>query len=139
MDVKNAINIEEIVNTVSMLVEQQRIYEAVKVVLSIEPHDLIDVLDRLENSVRRKIISAVPLTHIASVLARLPDELLYEIVISRGLSEFTRVLIDVPPDDVADILQKLPSRIRSQILNLLPPWKAEEVTKLLRYSPESAG
>jgi len=139
MDAKNAINIEEIVETVTTLVEQQRIYEAVKVMLSIEPHDLIDVLDRLENSVRRKIISAVPLSHIASILARLPDELLYEIVISRGLSEFTRILIDVPPDDAADVLQKLPSRIRNQILNLLPPWKAEEVTKLLRYPPESAG
>ena len=139
MDAKNAINIEEIVEIVTTLVEQQRIYEAVKVMLSIEPHDLIDVLDRLENSVRRKIISAVPLSHIASILARLPDELLYEIVISRGLSEFTRILIDVPPDDAADVLQKLPSRIRNQILNLLPPWKAEEVTKLLRYPPESAG
>ena len=139
MDAKNAINIEEIVEIVTTLVEQQRIYEAVKVMLSIEPHDLIDVLDRLENSVRRKIISAVPLSHIASILARLPDELLYEIVISRGLSEFTRILIDVPPDDAADVLQKLPSRIRNQILNLLPPWKVEEVTKLLRYPPESAG
>ncbi len=132
-------SVEELVERITKLVEEQRVYEAAKVVLSIEPHDLVDVLDRLENQIRRRIISVIPLDHIAPVLTRLSDEALYEIAISRGVSELARVLVDVPPDDVADVLQRLPPRIRNQILNLLPPWKSEEVLRLLRYPPESAG
>ncbi len=132
-------DIEEIVETIEELIDKHRMDDLRKYVLGLKPQDLVDVLERLDSSYRRKLIGVIPGNYYIDILPRLSEDLLYEVVMIKGVSKVARAIAEMQPDVIADILEKLPVRIRRQVIALLPPWKVEEVAEILKYPPESAG
>ncbi len=131
--------IEEIVENIEELISSHRMDDLRKYVLGLKPYDLVDVLERLDSNYRRKLIGIIPGNYYVEILPRLSEDLLYEVVMIKGVSKVARAIAEMQPDVIADILEKLPVRIRRQIIALLPPWKVEEVAEILKYPPESAG
>jgi len=132
-------SIEEIVENIEELIDEHRMDDLRKYVLGLKPYDLVDVLERLDSNYRRKLIGIIPGNYYIEILPRLSEDLLYEVVMIKGVSKVARAIAEMQPDVIADILEKLPVRIRRQVIALLPPWKVEEVAEILKYPPESAG
>jgi len=132
-------SIEEIVENIEELIDEHRMDDLRKYVLGLKPYDLVDVLERLDSNYRRKLIGIIPGNYYVEILPRLSEDLLYEVVMIKGVSKVARAIAEMQPDVIADILEKLPVRIRRQVIALLPPWKVEEVAEILKYPPESAG
>ncbi len=133
------IDIDYLVDEISEYIEKHDINGLRNLIKSIRPQDLVDVVERLDSSERRLVLGLIPSDYYVEILRRLPEDILYEVVVSKGVSKIARIMSDMQPDEIADILEKLPLQIRRRVLALLPPWKINEVTMLMKYPPESAG
>ncbi len=130
---------DEAIERVRDFIREHRVDKLVEFVRNMNPHDLVDVIERLDGRERRLLLGVIPSSYYVEILHKLPDEVLYEVVVSKGASKIARILSDMQPDEIADILSRLPARLRRRILSLLPPWKIEEVSTILKYPPDSAG
>lgn len=131
--------IEEIISRIDENIKKGNIEEAVRVFESLDPPKAFDVIIRLDSDDRKKIFAVSKLENVTEVLARLPDEVLFEIASVKGVDDMMKILTKLPVDEIVDVLFKLPSKTRSEILKILPPELASEVTKVMRFPPESVG
>ncbi len=105
----------------------------------LDPPDLLDALLRLPQEVRRRIYPLLSLETLSSILVDADDDTVREIAGSVPLERLAQALARLDPDEAADVLQKLPDATRRRLLQLLPPGLRREVSRLLRYPPETAG
>lgn len=113
-------DIEEIVRILMRIIDWGRVDEAVKVLENLELPKIADVILRLNSEQRRKLLAASDLSKFAPILARLPDEIVYEISLIKGVDDAARTLSKLPVDEIADILSKLPPKIKIELLRVLP-------------------
>ncbi|MCS7100008.1 MAG: magnesium transporter [Sulfolobales archaeon] len=121
------------------LIESGRIEEAGELFDSLDPPYAHAVVIRLNSDERYKLFTKTTLASLAEVLAKLPDEIVYEIVIVKGLDEVSKIITTLPLDEAADVLGKLPPRYRNKVVEVMSRETAEEVSKILKYHPESVG
>ncbi|MEM1525858.1 MAG: magnesium transporter [Ignisphaera sp.] len=131
--------VEEIVNMIKEHIEKDEIDKAISIFESLDPPNAMDVVVRLDSDDRRKLIMNSSLNNLIEVLARLPDEIVFEIASIIGVDDLARILTKLPVDEVADILLKLPSKMRFEILKVLPSDFSAEVSKVMKFPPESTG
>lgn len=132
-------DIEIIINTITKYIDENKLEEAVKLFESLDSPKAMDVIIRLGSDERRKLFASSSLNNLIEVLARLPDEIIYEISSVKGVDDMAILLSKLPIDEVADVLSKLPSRMRLDILKLLPADLSSEIAKVMKFSPESVG
>jgi magnesium transporter len=129
----------EVVERVSELLEQGKVDEALSQLDTLPQHEVVSVLIRLKDEFRVKLLSAMSLDRIGDELAKLPAEIISEIVAVKGFDDIVKVLIKLPVDEVADFISKAPSRVRIEILRLLPRDYAQLVASLMKFPAESVG
>jgi magnesium transporter len=129
----------EVVERVSELLEQGRVDEALSQLDTLPQHEVVSVLIRLKDEFRVKLLSAMSLDRIGDELAKLPAEIISEIVAVKGFDDIVKVLVKLPVDEVADFISKAPSRVRIEILRLLPRDYAQLVASLMKFPAESVG
>ncbi|MCC6046396.1 MAG: magnesium transporter [Ignisphaera sp.] len=129
----------ELVEQISELVEAGRAEDACKLFDRLTPQDVVEVLLRLSNSVRRKVLAVLDLSRVAEALASLPIEVVHDIAYVKGVDDITKAVSKLPVDEAADFLFKLPPRTRSEVLRLLPKDFSKTVVELMKYPPESVG
>jgi magnesium transporter len=129
----------EVVERVSELLEQGRVDEALSQLDILPQHEVVSVLIRLKDEFRAKLLSAMSLDRIGDELAKLPAEIISEIVAVKGFDDIVKVLVKLPVDEVADFISKAPSRVRIEILRLLPRDYAQLVASLMKFPAESVG
>ncbi|MEM0453664.1 MAG: magnesium transporter [Sulfolobales archaeon] len=105
----------------------------------LSPYEFVEILERLDISKRSKVISYVPLDGLKPILNKLPEDMVFELLRVRGIDDVIKVLIEMPSDEVADFLLKIPPKFRSKLMNLFPHWKMSEVSTLLKYPSECVG
>ncbi|MCS7111073.1 MAG: magnesium transporter [Ignisphaera sp.] len=132
-------DIESIVNTITECIDENKLEEAVKLFEALDPPKAMDVVIRLGSDEKRKLFASSNLNNLTEVLARLPDEIIYEISSVKGVDDMAKILSKLPIDEVADVLFKLPSRMRFEILRVLPSDLSSEVARVMKFSPESVG
>lgn len=125
--------------TIVELIENGDIDEAAKLFDSLEPPSAYSIVIRLSSDERYKLFTKSNLVSLVEVLAKLPDDIVYEIVVVKGLDEVSKIVSELPLDEVADVLAKLPPRYRNKVLEVMPRELADEVAKILKYPPESVG
>ncbi len=121
------------------LIEAGGIEEAARLFDSLDPPSAYAVTLRLSSDERYRLFAKTSLGSLAEVLARLPDEVVYEIVIVKGVDEVLKILLSLPLDEIVDVLEKLPPRYRAKLVELMPRELSDEVSRILRYPPESVG
>ncbi|MEM1644950.1 MAG: magnesium transporter [Ignisphaera sp.] len=131
--------IEEIMNKIKEYIEKEEIDKAVSIFESLDPPSAMDVIIRLDSDDRRRLITGLSLSNLIEVLARLPDDIVFEMASIIGIDDLAKILIKLPVDEVADILLKLPSKIRFEVLKVLPSEFSAEVSKVMKFPPESTG
>jgi magnesium transporter len=131
--------VEEVVDLIIELIDRDEVGKAVEIFESLDPPKAMDVILRLGSEYRRKLFAISSLLNIVPVLARLPDEIVFEIASVKGVDDVVKMLVKLHVDEIADILSKLPSRTRVEILKLLPRDIFTEVQKVLKFPPESVG
>jgi magnesium transporter len=129
----------EIVERVAELLDQDKVSEALSLLDTLPQHEIVSVILRLKDEHRIKILSAMSPDRIGDELAKLPAEIISEIVAVKGLDDIARVLVKLPVDEVADFISKAPSRARVEILRLLPREYAQLVASLMKFPAESVG
>jgi magnesium transporter len=129
----------EIVERVAELLDQDKVSEALSLLDTLPQHEIVSVILRLKDEHRIKILSAMSPDRIGDELAKLPAEIISEIVAVKGLNDIARVLVKLPVDEVADFISKAPSRARVEILRLLPRDYAQLVASLMKFPAESVG
>ncbi len=131
--------LETLAERIEEYVEEGELDKAVDLFLRQTPPNKLEILLRLSHDTRFKILSHTPLDMLKPILAKLPEEIAFEVVVVKGTYNLVDLLIEMPSDEVADFLQKIPPRYRMRILSLMISPKKEEVESLLRYPPESVG
>ncbi|MEM2259927.1 MAG: magnesium transporter [Candidatus Methanomethylicaceae archaeon] len=132
-------NIEKYLEEINELIKKGD-YNGIAFILeSIDPLLIYHILIRLDDEVRLKIFAFLNIQSISSILNKLPENILHEIIIVKGIDEIAKVLQNLRYDEIADILDKLSPKCKSRLLELLSMDIRNEVLKLLKYPPESVG
>jgi magnesium transporter len=131
--------LEHIAELIERYVRDGEIDKAVDLFIRQTPPNKLEILLRLEHDTRYKILSHTPLEVLKPILAKLQEEIAFEVLVAKGTYNLVDLLTEMPSDEVADFLQKIPPRYRVRILSPMISPKKEEVESLLRYPPESVG
>jgi len=134
--------VEEVVEAIEESLAAGRVEEAVRLFTSLDPPHAFEVLLRLGSDERRRILASASVDELGSlleVLAKLPDEVVYELASVKGVDDIAKMLSKLPVDEVADVLPKLPPRVRVDVLRVLPQELSSEVLRVVKYHPESVG
>lgn len=73
------------------------------------------------------------------VLSNLNEDIQHSILTQMTAEEIVETTQFIARDDLADLLQQLPSDISNQVLNLMPPEERSKVEGLLAYPENTAG
>jgi magnesium transporter len=135
----SSVDLGQVADNVESLVRQDRVEEAISLLKGLPPHEVVSVLLRLKAEVRAKLLVSMDLESISEELAELPPEIVAEIISLRGLDDVAKVLVKLPVDEVADFISKAPSKVRVELLRLLPRDFAHTVASLMKFPGESVG
>jgi magnesium transporter len=103
-----------------------------------EPADLADVLSALDEEERLAVVQALPAELSSQALAEMPEEAHAEETLAALSSERAAEIVDeLEDDDAADMLRELDPAEQERILSGVEA--RDEVDRLLRYDPETAG
>ncbi|MEM1634165.1 MAG: hypothetical protein QW714_00340 [Nanopusillaceae archaeon] len=131
--------IESYIENILKEIKEERINEAIKIFDSLSPQDAIEVLLRLDRNYRNKIYAFSNLSNVFKALDHLPEEILNEIIIYKGIDSFLNYLETYSLDKISEILFKLSPTKRKEIIELMPKDIKEELRNILKYPEESAG
>ena len=119
--------------------ELEKGVKKLKILEALRPQDFIDIRGRLDSEDRRKLAVMIPDSVYVEIIARLPQQVLNDVLKVLGIRRLARIAIELPVDELADLLEALPPSLRISLLRELPAWKIAEVRPLLKYPPETAG
>ncbi|MCS7097990.1 MAG: magnesium transporter [Candidatus Methanomethyliaceae archaeon] len=131
--------IEKYLEEINRLIKEENYSGAAFVIESLDPPIIYHILIRLDDEVRLRLFAFINLHAISSLLNKLPENILYEIMFVKGVDEINKVLQNLRYDEIADVLDKIPPKFKSKIIELFPVNIKNEVLKLLKYPPESVG
>ena len=120
------------------LAEQDDLRPFLQRVRHVHPSDLADVLSALDESIRVRVISELPIDVASSALAEMeaaehPEEMLLAV----GPEYAAELVEEMPTDDAADLVAELSPRQREAVLAEVSD--RADVERLLEYPEDSAG
>ncbi len=130
-------NMEEMLEEIRE--ELEKGVKKLKILEVLRPQDFIDILERLDSEDRRKLAVMIPDSVYVEIIAKLPQQVLNDVIKVLGIRRLARIAIELPVDELADLLNTLPPSLRIALLRELPAWKIAEVRPILKYPPETAG
>lgn len=106
---------------------------------AIHPADLAELLTEMDREGRMEVMSALSQEDAAEVLEAAEPEVQTNILRSLPAERASDILEEMEPDEAADVLAELPEETASDLIVRMEPEAGAEVTRLLAYSPTSAG
>ena len=113
--------------------------EIAAAVADLHPADIAELLDELPREHRIVLFEALPPEQGAAVLSELKGETLRLILHQASPEKLGPQLDRLPTDEVTFLLEHVTQRQREVLLAKMSPRDAEEVKRLLRYAPRTAG
>jgi len=133
------VNIEELSEKLIAYFESGEIDNVKAILESMDISYIPDLLKRLDPQFRPLIAHFLSNESISKFIDKLEDEILLDFVKGIPPSRLVRIASELPADELADLLIKLPPSTKRLLYRELPYWKIEEVKPLLEYPPETAG
>jgi CBS domain-containing protein len=106
---------------------------------NLEPADLATAFGDLPPARRTELAGALDDHELADVLEEMPEEDQVRLLASLALERGADVVEEMQPDDAADLLAEMPAEQRERLLAAMKAKQADDVRRLLRYDPHSAG
>lgn len=112
-----------------------------KKLAEIHPSELADLVESANSAESEEILDAVGEDEEleADVIEELEDDHQIHIVSKRSNEEIAELLVNMEPDDAADLISELTQDRRDPVLKLIPFQKQQDLRKLLGYNSETAG
>jgi CBS domain-containing protein len=105
----------------------------------LQPADLATAVEGLPPSRRSQIAAALDDEELADLLEEMPEQDQIRLLASLGLERSADVVEEMEPDDAADLLAEMPAEQRERLLTAMKAVQAEDLRRLLRYGPDTAG
>ena len=105
----------------------------------LQPADLATAVEGLPPSRRDQIAAALDDEKLADLLEEMPEADQVRLLASLGLERGADVVEEMQPDDAADLLGELPAEQRERLLTAMETVQADDLRRLLRYGPKTAG
>ena len=105
----------------------------------LDPADVLDLILRMPEDVRSRAYRFLSPATLASILEDADPAIVEEIIDSVGITTLARALRELDPDEIVDILQKMPEAARKRAIMLLPREYRAQASELLAYPPDTAG
>jgi CBS domain-containing protein len=105
----------------------------------LQPADLATAVEGLPPSRRDQIAAALDNERLADLLEEMPEQDQVRLLASLGLERGADVVEEMQPDDAADLLAELPDEQRELLLTAMEAGQADDLRRLLRYGPKTAG
>ena len=103
------------------------------------PRDLAMVVEAIPEERVATLLAALPAERAAQVLEYLDEELRTEVLEAMSVPTAALLLVEMNPDDRADVLDDLTEEAAEGILQAIPPEERLITERLLSYDPDSAG
>ena len=103
------------------------------------PADLATAVEGLPPSRRDQVAAALEDEQLADLLEEMPEQDQVRLLASLGIERSADVVEEMQPDDAADLLAELPAEQRERLLTAMETVQAEDLRRLLRYGPKTAG
>jgi CBS domain-containing protein len=105
----------------------------------LQPADLATAVEGLPASRRNQIAAALEDEELADLLEEMPEQDQIRLLASLELERSADVVEEMQPDDAADLLAEMPAEQRERLLTAMESGQAEDLRRLLRYGPKTAG
>jgi CBS domain-containing protein len=103
------------------------------------PADLASAVEGLPPTRRDQIAAGLDDEQLADLLEEMPEQDQVRLLASLGLERSADVVEEMQPDDAADLLAELPAEQRERLLTAMEAGQADDLRRLLRYGPKTAG
>jgi CBS domain-containing protein len=113
--------------------------EQVAELRELQPADLATAVEGLPPTRRDQIAAALDDEELADLLEEMPEQDQVRLLASLGLERGADVVEEMQPDDAADLLAELPTDQRERLLTAMEKIQADDLRRLLRYGPKTAG
>ncbi len=104
----------------------------------IHPADLADLLEELDRDERVEMMTALSDERAAEVLEEAEPDVQTAVIQELPSERASDILEEMAPEEAADVLGELPEARAEELISLMEDEKAEEVSRLLKYAPETA-
>jgi CBS domain-containing protein len=105
----------------------------------LQPADLATAVEGLPPSRRSQVAAALDDDQLADLLEEMPEQDQVRMLAGLGLERSADVVEEMQPDDAADLLAEMPAELRERLLTTMETVQAEDLRRLLRYGPKTAG
>ena len=127
----------DLIDRVRLLLEQERVSDALELLNALHPADQGDILVDLPSSSRQEILDELPPEDTADILEYLTEDEAAQVSEQLDTEHLADVLDETDPDVAADVLQNIPDhRLKPTLEEMV---EADTVVPLLEYPDESAG
>jgi CBS domain-containing protein len=103
------------------------------------PADLASAVEGLPPSRRSQVAAALDDDQLADLLEEMPEQDQVRLLAGLGIERTADVVEEMQPDDAADLLAEMPAEQRERLLTAMEAGQAEDLRRLLRYGPKTAG
>ena len=121
------------------LIKTDPLAEQLAKLRELRPADLATAVEELPPTRRSQIAAALDDEQLADVLEEMPEQDQVRLLASLGLERSADVVEEMQPDDAADLLAEMPAEQRERLLTAMKAIQAEDLRRLLRYGPKTAG
>lgn len=132
-------NFHRQIETVTLLLEQDRTEAADEALEQMDPSTRLMVLSRLEAPLRRRLIESIDPEDAAEYLHDIPEVQALRLLEKITPSKAAEILEELPKDEQADFVGEMSFARQTSILSEMPAKDAEEVRELIAYEDEEAG
>tara|TARA_B100002003_G_scaffold167959_1_gene156011 strand:- start:910 stop:2262 length:1353 start_codon:yes stop_codon:yes gene_type:complete len=129
-----------LVESINRLLRRGATSHLIKIVNKTHAADLSMVFRSLSLSHQRKLFGIIEDTEQKGILfTELDEDTFLDLIEGVKLDHFVEILEQMPTDDVADLIGRLPEKMSDTILEKMKVEGSEEVEDLLRYKDDTAG
>ena len=121
------------------LIKTDPLAEQLAELRELRPADLATAVEELPPTRRSQIAAALDDEQLADVLEEMPEQDQVRLLASLGIERSADVVEEMQPDDAADLLAEMPAEQRERLLRAMEAVQAEDLRRLLRYGPKTAG
>jgi magnesium transporter len=128
-----------LLDTIEGMIEEKAFPELEKLLHSLHPADLADLLEHMESEERLSVFALLTPESAGEVLTQISPPMQESLTNELDDQRLTQILNELNSDDATDIFSHLPRERAEDIISLVKPEVSEELHKLIGYETDTAG
>ena len=136
---KTKMEFEEMLETVSRLLEEKKISELHRMFHDMLPVDIAELLGEFEGDKLVILFRILPKELAADTFVLMDSDKMEALIDAFGDRELTALIEDMYLDDAVDVIEEMPANVANRVLSRASNETRREINTLLKYPHDSAG